>query len=66
MSNFCPIFTLALFNECLVKLTSSKINAKFYQCALGSLMYPMLRTYPNLGYAIIALGHHTANSGPNH
>jgi hypothetical protein len=66
MTNACPISTPALANEHLVKLPSPKINAKVYQRALGSIMYPMLGTWPDLGYAIAALGHHMANPGPNH
>ena len=64
--NAHPISTPALANECLVKLSFPEINAKAYQHALGSLIYPMLETQPDLGYMIAALGHHTTNSGPNH
>jgi hypothetical protein len=66
MSNSHPISTPALPNECLVKLTSPEVDAKSYQRALGSLMYPMLGTHPDLGYAIAALGRHAANPGPDH
>jgi hypothetical protein len=66
MTNAHPISTPALANEHLVKLSSSEINTKAYQHALGSLMYPMLETQPDLGYMIAALSHHTANPGPNH
>src|SRR6266851_9956828 len=66
MSNSCPISTPALANKHLVKLKSPEISAKSYQHALSALMYPMLGTHPDLGYAIAALGHHTANPGPDH
>jgi hypothetical protein len=66
MSNSCPISTPALPNERLVKLTSPEVDAKSYQRALGSLIYPMLGTHPDLGYAIAALGRHAANPGPDH
>jgi hypothetical protein len=66
MSNSRPISTPALPNKRLIKLTSPEVDAKSYQCALGSLMYPMLGTRPDLGYAIVALGHHAANPGPDH
>jgi hypothetical protein len=66
MSNSCPISTPALPNKCLIKLTSPKVDAKSYQHALGSLMYPMLGTRPDLGYTIVALSHHAANPSPNH
>ena len=66
MSNSCPISTPALPNKCLIKLSSPEVNTKSYQRALSSLMYPMLGTRPNLGYAIVALGRHAANPGPDH
>jgi len=66
MSDSCPISTPALPNERLMKLVSPEVDAKSYQCALGSLMYLMLGTRPDLGYAIAALGCHTTNSGPDH
>jgi hypothetical protein len=66
MSNSRPISTPALPNERLIKLSSPEVDTKSYQHALGSLMYPMLGTRPNLGYAIAALGRHTANPGPDH
>jgi hypothetical protein len=66
MSNSRPISTPALPYEHLIKLSSSEVDTKSYQHALSSLMYPMLGTRPNLGYAIAALGRHTANPGPDH
>ena len=66
MSNSYPISTLALTNEHLIKLKSSEIPTKSYQYALSTLIYPMLGTHPNLGYAIAALGCYTANPGLNH
>jgi len=66
MSDSCPISTPALANEHLAKLESPEISAKSYQRALGALMYPMLGTHPDLGYAIAALGHHATNPGPDH
>ena len=53
MSNSRPISTPALPNEHLIKLTFPKVDAKSYQRALSSLIYPMLGTHPNLGYAIV-------------
>jgi len=66
ITNAHPISTPALVNECLVKLSSPEIDAKAYQHTLGSIMYPMLGTQPDLGYAIVALGCHAANPRPNH
>src|SRR6266851_1057801 len=66
MSEARPISTPALANEHLLKLSSPEVDTKLYQHALSSLMYPMLGTRPNLGYAIAALGHHATNPGPDH
>jgi hypothetical protein len=66
MSNSRPISTPALPNERLIKLSSPEVDAKSYQRALGSLMYPMLGTCPDLGYTIAALSRHAANPGPDH
>ena len=66
MMNAHPISTPALANERLIKLSSPEIDAKADQRALGSLMYPMLGTRPDLGYAIATLGRHAANPGPDH
>ena len=66
MSDTHPISSPTLANEHLIKLSSPSINAKAYQHTLGSLMYPMLATCLDLAYAVAALGHHTANPGPDH
>jgi len=66
MSEARPISTPALANKHLLKLSSPKVDTKSYQCALGSLIYPMLGTHPDLSYAIAALSRHTANPGPDH
>jgi hypothetical protein len=55
-----------LANEHLLKLSSPAIDARAYQRALSSLMYPMLATRPDLAYAIAALGRHAANPSPDH
>ena len=66
MTNACPISTPTLANKHLIKLSFPEIDAKAYQHALGSLMYPMLGTWPDLGYAIATLGRHATDPGPNH
>ena len=58
--------TLVLANKHLVKLKSLAISTKSYQHALGTLMYLMLGTHPDLGYTIAALGRHAANPGLDH
>jgi hypothetical protein len=66
MQNARPISSPALANEHLLKLLSPSVDAKAYQRALGSLMYPMLATRPDLAYAVAALGRHAATPGPDH
>jgi hypothetical protein len=66
MSNAWPISAPALANEHLVKHCSPEIDTKYYQRAIGALMYPMLGTRPDLAYTIAALGRHAANPGTDH
>jgi hypothetical protein len=66
MSDSHLISTPALTNEHLVKLELPEISAKSYQRALGTLIYPMLGTHPDLSYTIATLGHHAANPGLDH
>ena len=66
MSEAHPISTPALANEHLLKLSSPEVDAKSYQCTLGSLIYPMLGTHPDLGYTIAALSRHATNPSPDH
>ena len=54
--DICPISTLTLANEHLTKLNAPEIDVKSYQSAIGALMYPMLRTRPDLAYTVAALG----------
>jgi hypothetical protein len=61
-----PISTPVLANEHLAKLPSPEIDVKSYQSTLGTLMYPMLGTRPDITYAVAALGHHAANPSPEH
>ena len=37
-----------------------------YQSIIGSLMYLMLGTHPDLAYAIGKLAHFSSNPSPNH
>ena len=66
MSDVCPISTPTLANEHLIKLDSPEINVKSYQCAVSALIYPMLRTRPDLAYTVGTLGQHATNLGPDH
>ena len=53
----------------LESYTEAKAEAEdrlLYQCMLGSIMYAMLWTRPNLAFTVSLLGRFSANSGPNH
>jgi hypothetical protein len=58
--------TPTLPNKNLTKLTMPEDNTKPYQSTVGTLMYPILGTCPNLAYTIAALGRHSANPGNEH
>jgi hypothetical protein len=65
-ANVRPISTPSLANEHLRKLKSPEIEAKPYQRAIGSLMYPMLGTRPDLAFTVASLGRHAATPGTDH
>ena len=65
-SSVRPISTPALANEHLKKLKAPEIEVKPYQRAIGSLMYPMLGTRPDLAFTIASLGRHAATPGKEH
>ena len=50
----------------LPKLMEAEINPKPYQRLIGSLMYPMLGTRPDLGFTIGVLSQHAAHPGKEH
>jgi Reverse transcriptase (RNA-dependent DNA polymerase) len=51
-SDIRPISTPALTNEHLTKLSLPELEVKPYQSVVGALMYPMLRTRPDIAYAV--------------
>jgi hypothetical protein len=55
-TNVHPISTPMLTNEQLKKLTSPEVNMQSYQSVISALMYPMLRTCPDLAFTMAALG----------
>ena len=65
-SNSRPINTPSLANEHLNKLKSPEAEVKPYQRAIGSLMYPMLGTRPDLAFTVASLGRHAATPGEEH
>ena len=66
MADCCLVSTPMVQNQKLTKLTEAEIDPKDYQCALGSLMYAMLGTRPDIAYAVGVLSQHAATPGEEH
>ena len=66
MADLHPISTPSLANQHLVHLPSPEVDAKHFQSALGTLMYLMLGTHPDIAYTVTTLRCHTANPGTEH
>jgi len=66
--NVHPMKTPSLPNEQLIKLKSPKpdVDVKWYQSAVGALMYAMLGTCLDLAYMVGILSQHTAVLGKDH
>ena len=65
-ANVCPISTPSLPNQHLIHLPSPEVDAKHFQRTLGTLMYLMIGTHPDITYTVTALGHHATNPGTEH
>ncbi|GBE88168.1 Retrovirus-related Pol polyprotein from transposon TNT 1-94 [Sparassis crispa] len=66
MADCCPVSTPMAQNQKLVKLSEAEIDPKPYQSALGSLMYAMIGTRPDLAFTVGALSQHAATPGKEH
>lgn len=66
MANCRPVSTPMEPNLKLEKLPVATIDPKPYQSALGSLMYGMLGTRPDIAFAVGTLSKHSATPGPEH
>ena len=66
MADCRPVSTPMAQNQKLTKLTEAEIDPKDYQRALGSLMYAMLGTRPDIAYAVGVLSQHAATPGEEH
>ncbi|GBE86218.1 Retrovirus-related Pol polyprotein from transposon TNT 1-94 [Sparassis crispa] len=66
MADCRPVSTPMAQNQKLVKLSEAEINPKPYQSALGSLMYAMIGTRPDLAFTVGALSQHAATPGKEH
>src|SRR3954465_10603758 len=50
----------------LPKLDTPTVNRMLYQCGVGSLMYAMISTRPDITFAAGLLAQHAANPGDEH
>jgi hypothetical protein len=66
MADIRTISTPSLANHQLVRVPSPEVNIKHFQSALGTLMYLMLGTHPDIAYTVAALGCHAANPSIKH
>ena len=64
--NSHPTSTPINVNFKLPSLDSPEINVHDYQSHIGSIMYAMLGTCPDIAYAIGALSQFLANPSTNH
>jgi hypothetical protein len=53
-------------NITLTKLSTPEIDPKLFQSAVGSFMYAMIGSRPDLAFAVGALSQHCANPGNKH
>ncbi len=66
MADCRPVSTPTDPNQKLIKVDVPEVDEKVYQSALGSLMYVMLGTRPDLAFSVGALSKHTACPGKDH
>ena len=66
MADCRPVSTPMAQNQKLTKLTEAEIDPKDYQRALGSLMYAMLGTRPDIAFAVAKLAQFNSNPGMTH
>ena len=66
MANCRPLSTPMEANLHLPKLANAEIDPKEYQSALGSLMYAMLGTRPDIAHSVGVLSQHAATPGKQH
>ena len=64
--NSCPISTPIPANFKLPQLDSPEIDAHQYQSCIGSIMYAMLGTHPDIAYVVGILSQFSANPGKKH
>ena len=53
-------------NKSPIEYHTDSINQQRYQSAVGSLMYVMIGTRPDIAFAVSAVSQHSSNPGPPH
>jgi Reverse transcriptase (RNA-dependent DNA polymerase) len=66
MADCRAVSTPMVANLLLDKLTAPEVDATSYQSTVGSLMYAMIGTRPDLAYAVGVLSQFSANPGAAH
>ena len=66
MANCRPVSTPIEANLKLPKISAAEVNVTEYQRMLGSIMYAMLGTRPDLAYAVGTLSQYSACPGEQH
>ena len=65
-ANSCPISTPISVNLSLPVLDTPEVDVCDYQSRIGSIMYAMLGTRPDIAYAVGALSQYSSNPGKAH
>jgi hypothetical protein len=65
-TNSRPISTPIASNFKLPRLDAPAVNVRDYQSRIGSIMYAMLGTCPDIAYSVGALSQYSANPGKEH
>ena len=65
-ANSCPISTPISVNLSLPVLDTPEVDVHDYQSRIGSVMYAMLGTRPDIAYAVGALSQYLSNPGKAH
>jgi hypothetical protein len=66
MSECHPVVTPIVAGLKLQKLEEAGMDISEYQKRLGSLMYAMIGTHPELAHPIAILSQHSTTPGPTH
>jgi len=66
MADCKPTKTSMVANQQLPMLTEAEVNITDYQRCIGSLMYLIIYTYPDIAYSVGILSRHVTYPGKTH